>query len=766
MNLIQQKFLCTWVSVLILLSSAEARDTSEKTDSLYQHATVGLGAASPDESIKAFQAVVRSDWDHAPAHYDLAKLYLERGTLQSRLRAEKSIKEAMRVDSDHVDYQLTWGDILWAQGFTGNADAHYQKMIVRFPGHGQPSYRVGYYALMNFWKYLNMESVDRISGVAEGDQTTRLVSWGKFAEQERTKALLHLKNSLRVDPEFRDPYYQLGLLYFESAQPESLIHISTALLQRVAGDKDALLFCGLGNHRLGRFETANQFFSDALERMTAEERSIVESVDLLGGKDEIKPVRTVAADVRESGRNQHDVFWKPQDPLYLTDYNERRMEHYARMAYANLRFSRPSRKIAGWQTDMGKAYIRFGDYLGRKVARPEYRFSTPLDGPMELSPGDAPRPIEPFEELANIEHQKETWFYDGFQVEFVVPDGFHGRFATGTPNQPHYVDPYATQKYSIPTQVVAFKEGEGVRMELTYMLPRDRLGSPAVILENGIFVFDADWNEVHKQPFKFNFKWPSSQEAATSKADSLRKSHVMFSGNVLVDSGAYHVVVESLDRSLGSIGSFRTRSTYGFPDSVLAMSDLLLATSIEERTLRPERRSDLSIRSNPIRTFGQSEAVFVYVEMYHLTRNEFGRTRYEIRYEISQAEEESIDPTMFAAFDLSGPGAASVETSIRETPVTLTEHENAILPQVTYQIQYALPERNRVQEERDALVAEGDDVQTAVTAQYEGNSADDFTYLSIDIGSVPQGVHRLTATLRDMLAGQTVEKQTLFRIVE
>ena len=50
-------------------------------------------------------------------------------------------------------------------------------------------------------------------------------------------------------------------------------------------------------------------------------------------------------------------FWRRQDPLFLTEFNERRMEHYGRVAYANLRFSRPSKGIEGWRTDMGRAYI-------------------------------------------------------------------------------------------------------------------------------------------------------------------------------------------------------------------------------------------------------------------------------------------------------------------------------------------------------------------------------------------------------------------------
>ena len=53
-----------------------------------------------------------------------------------------------------------------------------------------------------------------------------------------------------------------------------------------------------------------------------------------------------------------------------------------------------------------------------------------------------------------------------------------------------------------------------------------------------------------------------------------------------------------------------------------------------------------------------------------------------------------------------------------------------------------------------------------MTAEYEGNQTDDFTYLSIDVAQVPEGVHRLTATIKDVLTGEVVEEQVLFKIVE
>ena len=129
------------------------------------------------------------------------------------------------------------------------------------------------------------------------------------------------------------------------------------------------------------------------------------------------------------------VFGPRRDPLYLTPYNERRMEHFGRVAYVNLRFSRPDRGVEGWETDMGKTFIRFGRYVTRE------------------------RRIEPF---------RETWLYEDFQVSFISYDSFHWRmellrdenwrvggygrsdfYGRGFKLNERYLDPYRTQKYPV-----------------------------------------------------------------------------------------------------------------------------------------------------------------------------------------------------------------------------------------------------------------------------------------------------------------------------
>ena len=77
---------------------------------------------------------------------------------------------------------------------------------------------------------------------------------------------------------------------------------------------------------------------------------------------------------------------------------------------------------------------------------------------------------------------------------------------------------------------------------------------------------------------------------------------------------------------------------------------------------------------------------------------------------------------------------------------------------------YLVPEKHR----RYITVEDADlpDRATTVNISYIGNRADEFTYLELDIGEMPSGIHKLNLIVKDLNTDQTVERSALFRIVE
>jgi len=56
-----------------------------------------------------------------------------------------------------------------------------------------------------------------------------------------------------------------------------------------------------------------------------------------------------------------EEFWKKRDPDPSTPENEFRLEHLRRWNYANAKFSKYQGSGDGWQTDMGRVYVKYGE---------------------------------------------------------------------------------------------------------------------------------------------------------------------------------------------------------------------------------------------------------------------------------------------------------------------------------------------------------------------------------------------------------------------
>ena len=97
---------CAVVCVGFCLASPVAASTKQAAERLYETALEQVGRVTFEESVKAFRKVLKADRDHAPAHYEIAKLYLSLGTPMDRESAMKAVKEAILLDRDNVSYRL------------------------------------------------------------------------------------------------------------------------------------------------------------------------------------------------------------------------------------------------------------------------------------------------------------------------------------------------------------------------------------------------------------------------------------------------------------------------------------------------------------------------------------------------------------------------------------------------------------------------------------------------------------------------------------
>jgi len=314
------------------------------------------------------------------------------------------------------------------------------------------------------------------------------------------------------------------------------------------------------------------------------------------------------------------MFWKRQDPLYLSDFNERKMAHFGRMAYANLRFRRFSDNVEGWQTDMGKTYIKFGRYR-RRVSN----YKTTWDS----------------KEVLNAA-MMEFWYYENFRFVFcgTTDDIWHfcGGTVVGRPswvpavetsafdidfNAPvpqrrpssliprtleeashhtfrktaqRFVDPYLERKYTLPYQIATFEEQNRMRVELSYMIPKDQLTE---IPKRARCVFGmASSSLISSGMICITTANPGSslcrrRSQPQNAAAQHRNDHLLISRTVSLRQDSYHFSIELLDQTSGLIGVARDEKSFVYNQETFHLSDLLVGNDIQAKKALPESRDDL-----------------------------------------------------------------------------------------------------------------------------------------------------------------------------
>ena len=115
-------------------------------ETMYRTVLEQVGRVTVEQSLEAFRAVLKSDPDHAPAHYEIAKLYMSLDNPMDRQSARNALDAAIRLEPRSGDCQMALGELLGKQGLWLSAERHYEKIYENFPEHpAQAAYMVGFF---------------------------------------------------------------------------------------------------------------------------------------------------------------------------------------------------------------------------------------------------------------------------------------------------------------------------------------------------------------------------------------------------------------------------------------------------------------------------------------------------------------------------------------------------------------------------------------------------------------------------------------------
>jgi GWxTD domain-containing protein len=493
----------------------------------------------------------------------------------------------------------------------------------------------------------------------------------------------------------------LGMLYDERRHEEYLT-VARSLARARPGSGRAQLALGLGLLAALREVEASVAFDSALALMTPSEHHAVEDLSPILRRADAERYQSLSPDDR---REAERIYWALSDPLRLTPVNEHRLEHFARVAYADLRYTAPELGLRGWETDRGVIYIRYGP-----------------------PPVIATFPANPAASTEQVGMITTVWWYPERKLRFVfygAPGYNVARFASDFQAYAEDARYAAPARYdnvlvddaldSIAVQVARFRDPVGANTLVFYAgMPVARMLNGIDLrrstLETGIFVTDRLERSIFER---------RSQEPVTLSEERQFEARTF---EVRLAPGEYHYRLEAREPS--SRRAARGAASLAVPARAgagLDLSDVVLADRVAPRGDDPRGRRDFFIEPNPAMAYAPGHPVHLYWEVYGLRPDSTGAGSYAVSVVIR-----------LQALERHGLAARLVGGALDAMGVTAAGDNQVVL---SYGREVSLRGLDRVPE-----------------------------FLAVDLGDSPPGLYTLEISVEDRHAGQTVVRTRTFTV--
>ncbi len=731
-----------WLAFASSVSGQSGSD-SEPPPS-FRTATVHLEAGDTVGAIAKLVAATQQAPDYGPAFLRLGSLLSARaGELEEnwpdRKRAQRALERARELMGDDPEVLLELGLLLRRQQLKGDAERALNRA---WKAAEEESERLGperlaelYYTLgsiyESWWEdWRNLVTIPSsvaplgCSNVRQPDDEESRVRGrydhadlavlcpGRWAEQydqvvwledlrsdERERMVEYYRRAFRADSSRIDAGYRLLGHLADAGEWDEYNEVAEQLTRIAAGNARAHLLLALGLHETGREGEAEAAFARALSLLPPRERSVFTDVAPLLKRSG----RELYSELDSAGRAEANrLFFTSTDPLYLSEASERRLEHYSRVAWAELKFGDPSTGERGWDSERGRIWIRYGP--------PWRQYQCCYGGILDQSIG------------RYRGGRREYWSYGKLGPVFVFERHLTYRHASHTALSKFVADDLAVEHpqlyqpraiaaiHEYPHQLVRFRgaEPEYSRLEI-YSAPPVALldADTGASLETGAFLFDRSFHEL----------WSRRLSAPVGERA------VALSYEVEVPAGRYNYALEARRESEANeprpVARMRDSLTVaGFPEGRLSISDILLADALRPLRERPERREELRIWPNRTLRVGVDEPVSLYFEVYGLQTDADGLARYRVELAVEDAEQRNV--------------VERIARGVTELFRRGGERE----PQVSWE---------------RTVVLEGDR---------------SMEYVTVDLRSLEPGARKVRVTITDLLVGTTATMERQFVVEE
>ena len=782
--------------LLIGLTIGSQQVVAQDADARFDEGIAAFRDGNYADAERLFTKVVENDPANAQARYMLARIYYET-PMKDFGRAGKELDEAIRLEPENIDYLVARLEHLRAESSNYLVDrmrdmrrmSLASQVLKLDPDNGVAHEEMGKAHVRDFWRYRNAISLPtlglretlvqrdlpRFNPLATGsdpgsdpalatqqlqqdiDEILFAPDQYEFrnedlfnikrlevqgvpvqdlrgrADRAYAKAILHLTKALEADPMRRDVYDYLMRVYALKEDYPRAMSTLQGMYAFYPEDASFWFYLGLVHYRTGQSDAASKSFETALKYADDKVRYAFENLDLFLPPEE-------KAAYQQDPIAYSSRYWTSKDPRFLTPYNERKLEHYARLVYADLLYGAPRIDLRGWETQRGQILVRYGVPVSDVVVSGGFEailrhLSVSRTREKELEQIDAPgQDVFDFDQTILEGNTFNIWDYGDFK--FVFEDPFrNNEYRLYSPSAKMLNDGNdAWENDYVIKSAETFKEtpekydyeAPGRQVDIPYLVTTFRGGGDQtdVLIHYGIPVqgYDPAKETVDLTVNTGTFLINDTRDVLVERRETLyglktRQITSFSEVSLWVDTntlnappGRHEVSVEFETVGGGTVAVQRREiDVPNYQGGDTKLSDLLLAYAVED-TENGEAlnsgdvvRNRLSITPAPWSVFGSEQPIHLYFELYDLGLNSGGRSDYEVEATLRPKEASGGIAGLF------GIGGSKDGVSVR--------------------------------------------------FDGGGASSDDHQSLILDATDQPRGLYHLVVRIKDRVSGKTVQKE-------
>jgi GWxTD domain-containing protein len=532
-------------------------------------------------------------------------------------------------------------------------------------------------------------------------------------ETDLARAEEHYRAGVRADAASVAANTALLAMLAATDRDEELLDAARQFTAAADTSADAWLALGLGEWRLHRGPAADSAFQRALALMPAAEREPLEDLSAVLRAPDALGYRQLS----DSARAAFDsTYWWAAEPLRLTPENEFRLEHLARVAYADLLFSAPDLRLRGWQTDRGQLLVRYGP--------------PPVVGTFP------PDPQENTDDVLQIGMITTVWYYPEGNLRFVFfgPPAYNYQRLVG--DFPSYAENLRAQVPSVYNNVPVAHGMDSILVQpAAFLPPADSTGTDLVFfagipvrdmvtgvdlrqgqLETGLFVSDTARRDVVVR---------RHTESVTFGAGDQFENRTY---ETRLQAGGYYYRFEALlPDAMRAARAAAMLAVDNFRVDTLSLSDVVVADRVapKEDGGPPRGRQDFFIAPNAAMRFHRTDPVHLYAEVYHLRPKpgSEGVAEFEVTLRLRV---DTIQRTGIGARIVGG---------VLDAVGASAQGDNQVL--LSFVSREPIGGRDRIP-----------------------------IYLALDLGGAPAGVYSLDMSVKDLTTGRSAARHRTITITE